>query len=348
MKKIKVLIIDDSALVRRILSIGLSRDPQIEVVATASDPYMARDLIVIHNPHVITLDVEMPRMDGVTFLKTFMPIKPIPTIIISSLTQSGKQITLEALQAGAVDIITKPKVGLTDEFPRMMNDIVKRVKAAAQVDAKKLYLQRKKTMIKPTIISHAMDETTDKVIAIGASTGGVEAISRIIPTFPSNSPGVIICQHMPAGFTASFAERLNDSTPLQVREAGQGDRIRPGLVLIAPGGEKHITVTRNGGEYRINLFEGEKISFNRPSIDVLFNSIAQEVGKNAAVALLTGMGKDGAQGLLSIRNAGGLTLAQDENSCVVFGMPGEAVEIGAAERILPLDQIATNLLGHRQ
>lgn len=345
-KKIRVLVVDDSALARKILINGLSKDPSIEVIGAARDPYVARDILVKERPDVITLDVEMPRMDGVTFLKKYMPVIPTPTVMVSALTERGKRITIEALEAGAVDVVVKPKVGVVDEFPTMMADLRERVKAAAAVDVSR-YAQPQSRMRKPMSPvedNGALHEATDRVIAIGASAGGVAALVRIIPAFPPAAPGMVIVQHMPAGFTTSFAQRLDSLSAMQVKEAQGGERVRPGLMLLAPGGERHMQVRRSGGEYRVVLTEGEKVSGYRPSVDVLFHSVARHVGRNAAAVVLTGMGNDGAEGLLAIRRAGGRTLAQDERTSVVFGMPCAAWENGAAEMQVPLDKVPMRLL----
>ena len=345
-KKIRVLVVDDSALARKILVDGLSKDPGIEVIGTARDPYVARDILVKERPDVITLDVEMPKMDGVTFLKKYMPVIPTPTVMVSALTERGRWITIEALEAGAVDVVVKPRIGVVDEFPAMMDDLRERVKAAAAVDVSRyarLQPRARKPMV-PVETNGALHETTDRVIAIGASAGGVAALVRIIPAFPPAAPGIVIVQHMPADFTTSFAERLNNLSAMQVKEAQHGDRVRPGLVLLAPGGEHHMEVRRSGGEYRVVLTEGEKVSGHKPSVDVLFHSVARHVGRNAAAVVLTGMGSDGAEGLLAIRQAGGRTLAQDEQTSVVFGMPRAAWEKGAAEMQVPLDKIPAHLL----
>ncbi len=347
MSRIRVLIVDDSSLVRKILREGLDADPEIEVVGTARDPYVARDLLVRLKPDVITLDVEMPRMDGVTFLRKYMGVLPTPTVMISSLTESGRKITMDAMDAGAVDIVAKPRAGLVDQFPEMMEEVCMRVKAAARADMNH-YKKVRETHVKKVAdlpkSSQALDESTDKVIAIGASTGGVEALARIIPAFPAASPGIVIVQHMPGGFTTSFAERLNTLTALKVKEAESGDRVIPGLVLLAPGGKQHMEVIRKGGEYRVVLHEGEKVTFNRPSVDVLFHSVAQQVGKNATAVLMTGMGRDGARGLKAILESGGRTFAQNESTSVIYGMPQEAVNIGAVERVVPLEQIPEVLI----
>jgi two-component system chemotaxis response regulator CheB len=340
-RPVRVLIVDDSALVRKILAAGLAKDPEIEVIGQAGDPYRARDLMVELEPDVITLDVEMPRMDGVTFLKRFMPVMPIPTVVISSLTQQGKRITLEALESGAVDVISKPVVGLVDGLPPMLEDINRRVKAAADVNVASF---ARRSAVKPAEAVAALDETTDRIIAIGSSTGGVEALSRIMPAFPADAPGIVIVQHMPPGFTATFAERLDGLCRMSVKEAEHGDRVLPGRVLLAPGGLRHMQVARSGGEYRVALREGEPVNYSRPAVDVLFESVAAAAGRNAAAALLTGMGKDGAAGLLAIRRAGGRTLAQDEATSVVFGMPQVAVSLGAVENTVPLERIPALLL----
>ena len=346
MKKIRVLIVDDSALVRKILKEGLSEDPQIEVIGTARDPYQARDILVVERPDVITLDVEMPKMDGVTFLKKFMPVYPTPTVMVSSLTESGKKITIEALEAGAVDIVTKPRTGVSDDLPRMLDEIRKKVKEAARVDVKRFSRQKRSALpeIKDFKAGSALDESTDKVIAIGASTGGTEALARILPAFPRTSPGIVIVQHMPEGFTKAFAQRLDSISQLRVKEAEDNDRVLTGLCLIAPGGSRHMELRRSGGQYRVVLKEGEKVSGHRPSVDVLFKSVAKNAGRNAVAALLTGMGKDGAEGLLDIRKAGGRTVSQDEATSVVWGMPRAGWENGGAERLLSLEEIPHALL----
>jgi len=345
-KPIRVLVVDDSALARKILVDGLSRDPDIEVIGTAMDPYKARDILVKERPDVITLDVEMPKMDGVTFLKKYMPVIPTPTVMVSALTEKGKRITIKALEAGAVDVVVKPRVGVVDEFPTMMADLRERVKAAALVDVSRYARpqRRVRRTIAPVEDNGSLRETTDRVIAIGASAGGVAALTRIIPAFPPAAPGIVVVQHMPAGFTTTFAERLNNLSAMQVKEAQSGDRVRPGLVLIAPGGEYHMEVRRSGGEYRVVLKRGAKVSGHVPSVNVLFYSVARHAGRNAAAAILTGMGDDGADGLLAIRQAGGRTLAQDERTSVVFGMPRAAWEKGAAEMRAPLDKIPLRLL----
>lgn len=342
--KTRVMIVDDSAMVRKVLTTLLETDSSIEVIHAAKDPFEARDVLVEKKPDVITLDIEMPKMDGVTFLKKFMRVMPTPTIIISSLAEKGKSITIEALEAGAVDIITKPKIGVADHLEDIADDIIHRVKSAARSNMSAVLSKARARPSSGAIENAKLVETTDKVIAIGASTGGVEHLARIMPLFPSTTPGIVICQHMPEGFTATFATRLNDISHIRVKEAEDGDRIVPGLALLAPGGTRHMKVVRSGGQYRVQLKEGEKVSFNRPSVDVLFDSIAKNVGRNSTSVIMTGMGKDGAKGLLNCRQAGGRTFIQNERSCVVFGMPGEAQKLGAAEAELQLEDIPKTLL----
>ena len=328
MSFIRVLVVDDSALVRKMLTHILESDPGIKVVHAAKDPYEARDYLVECRPDVITLDIEMPKMDGVSFMKKYMKVMPTPTIIISSLAEKGKAITIEALEAGAFDIIVKPKIGLSDELEAISEHLIASVKAAARTI---LSPKISSTSIqkKPAFDRAKLEETTDKVIAIGASTGGVEHLARLLPQLPAVTPGVVIVQHMPEGFTASFAARLNELCSMRVKEAEDGDRVLPGTVLLAPGGDRHMKIVRLGGQYIVQLVEGEKVTFNRPSVDVLFDSIAENVGKNAVCVLMTGMGKDGAKGLLHCKNKGSVTIIQSEKTCVVFGMPGEAQALGA-------------------
>jgi len=346
MKPVRLLIIDDSALVRRILQEGLSQDPEIEIIGVANDPYAARDILVRERPDVVTLDIEMPKMDGVTFLKKYMAVLPTPTIILSSLTQAGKKITIEALEAGAVYVVAKPVVGLSDQLPEMLGELREKIKQAALIHVAQYARKVQNQPMKPAPIEtrKAFEESTDQVLALGASTGGVEALARILPLFPAASPGIVIVEHMPSGFTASFAERLNHLSQVRVKEAEDGDRIRPGLALLAPGGEQHLTVKRSGGQYLVKLVPGEKVSGHRPSVDVCFESLAREVGKNTAAVLMTGMGGDGAQGLLKIRLAGGRTFAQNAETCVIYGMPEVAMRLGAAEKAIPLMEIPNTLL----
>jgi two-component system chemotaxis response regulator CheB len=339
-QKVRVLVVDDSALVRQLLSRGLAMDPDIEVVGSASDPYEARDKIVQLQPDVLTLDVEMPRMDGVDFLRRLMPQYPIPVLMVSSLTQRGKQITLEALDAGAVDFVAKPTSDVARGLTGMFQELRTKVKLTAKANVSHW---KNRPMTRPdqtrSAPARALAESTDKVIAIGASTGGTEAIRKMIAQFPATMPGVVIVQHMPAGFTKMFADRLNQLCPMEVKEAETGDRIMPGRVLIGPGG-LHMQVVRSGGIYQVECKPGEPVSGHCPSVDVLMHSVARYVGANAIGVMLTGMGSDGADGMLAMRRAGARNLAQDEASSVVFGMPKVAFERGGAERLLPLEQMA--------
>ncbi len=339
MKRIRVLVVDDSALVRELLTAGLAKDPELEVVGSAANPYIARDKIVELRPDVLTLDVEMPRMDGVDFLRRLMPQYPIPVIMVSALTQKGAQITLEALEAGAIDFVTKPSTDVARGLNQMLADLRQKIKMAAKVDLsawKNRAVRRESPG--PVKVRTALSESTDKVIAIGASTGGTEAIRRVISAFPANMPGIVIVQHMPPGFTKHFSDNLNEICEMDVQEAKTGDRVMPGRVLIAPGG-KHMTVRRSGGIYLVDCQEGENVNGHCPSVDVLFHSVARYVAGNAVGVILTGMGGDGAEGLLAMRQAGARTIAQDEATCVVFGMPKVAIDRGGVEKIGPLDTI---------
>ncbi|MEI6745714.1 MAG: chemotaxis response regulator protein-glutamate methylesterase [Methylococcaceae bacterium] len=339
-KRIRVLIVDDSALVRKMLVRNMSEDPELEVIGEAADPYKARDLMVELDPDVITLDVEMPRMDGITFLKRFMEVMPIPTVIISSLTQAGARITLDALEAGAVDVIAKPTLNAVDHLAMSKNEINQRIKRAAGITVKKIVHSNARGGAGS--VSSSCDKTG--IIAIGSSTGGVEALGRILPTFAADSPAILIVQHMPGGITTAFATRLNNLCQMRVKEAEDGDLVVPGQILIAPGGLFHTRIIRLGNQYRIKLEEGELVNYCRPAVDVLFHSIASEAICKVAAAVLTGMGKDGAEGMLAIRQAGGLTYAQDEATCVVFGMPKAAQNLGAVKQMLPLEQIPKALI----
>lgn len=341
MRKIKVLVVDDSALIRQMLSKGISSDSEIDVVGTATDPFNARDKIVALRPDVLTLDVEMPRMDGVEFLRKLMPQFPLPIVMVSSLTDRGKRITLDALEAGAVDFVTKPKANLVDGINQMMSELIKKIKLASTVDVSG-WKGRKRTVIKRISEDRSLDESTHKVIAIGASTGGTEAIKKVVCKFPATFPGVVIVQHMPPGFTKMFADKLNTLCAMEVKEAENNDIIAPGKILLAPG-DKHLEVVRSGGLYRAKLHTKDKVSGHRPSVDVLFKSVAEHVGKNSIGAILTGMGKDGAEHLLTMRRAGARTVAQDEKSSVVYGMPKVAKDIGAAEVVAPIDSIAEKI-----
>ncbi len=338
-KPIRVLVVDDAALVRDILIQGLSLDPMIEIVGTAADPYIARDKIVELKPDVISLDVEMPKMDGVEFLRRLMPQYPLPVVMVSSLTQRGKQITLDALEAGAVDFVPKPTSNIAHGLDAMLRELRAKIKIASTVNVS--HWKNKKSVKPAGVIkgSKALAESTDKVIAIGASTGGTEAIKTVVARFPATMPGVVIAQHMPAGFTNSFAKRLNELCSMDVKEAESGERVVPGRIFIAPG-DYHMTVVRSGGHYKVKCDQGEKVNGHRPSVDVLLHSVAQNVGASAVGVMLTGMGSDGSDGMLAMRKTGAKNVAQDKATSVVFGMPKEAYERGGAERLLSIDEIA--------
>ncbi|MCY2955142.1 MAG: chemotaxis response regulator protein-glutamate methylesterase [Planctomycetota bacterium] len=332
-RPIRVLIVDDSAVVRQLLTRELSRDSQIRVVGTAPDPYVARDKILELKPDVITLDVEMPRMDGLTFLRKLMEHYPLPVIVLSSLTAKGTETALDALAADAVDVLGKP--GSAYSLGDLGPQLAQRIKAASRSRAQK-------TVPQPPAAASPL-RTTDQIFAIGASTGGVQALTTVLSAFPSNAPGTVVVQHMPARFTASFAHRLDTICQVRVQEAVDGDAVIPGRVLIAPGG-KHMLLSRSGARYTVSLRDGPEVFHQKPSVEVLFDSVSRHAGPISVGAILTGMGADGAQGLLNMRKAGARTIAQDEASCVVFGMPQEAIKRGAAERIVSLDQVAPTLL----
>ena len=338
MQKIKVLVVDDSALVRDILSQGLAMDPAIEVVGTAADPYAARDKIVQLKPDVLTLDVEMPRMDGVEFLRRLMPQYPMPVVVVSALTKKGAAVTLDAMEAGAVEVVAKPSADVARGLNEMLSDLRSKIKIAAATNVNAWRVMQRTAAQPLKVNSKALAESTDKVIAIGASTGGTEAIRRILRTFPSATPGVVVVQHMPAGFTKHFADSLNDICAMEVLEAKTGDRVLPGRVLIAAGGLQ-MTVARSGAVYLVRCEPGENVNGHCPSVEVLFQSVAKYVGSNAIGIMLTGMGSDGADGMAAMHKAGARTIAQDETTSVVFGMPKVAYERGGVERLLPLDAI---------
>ena len=354
--KIKVMIVDDSALVRQVITQAISRDPAIEVVATAQDPIFALEKLKNQWPDVIVLDIEMPRMDGLTFLKKIMAEHPTPVIICSSLAESGAQVTMEALSAGAVSIITKPKIDLKAFLQDSANDIVANIKAASRANMKAVrhiastphpLINRPKLsadVMLPTAHTGArMYGTTDKLIAMGTSTGGTQALEAVLTRLPATSTGIVIVQHMPERFTAMCAERLNSRCEIEVREGKDGDRVRPGLALIAPGG-KHMMVKRSGAQYYVEVRDGPLVNRHKPSVDVLFRSVAQTAGKNALGIIMTGMGDDGARGLKEMRDAGAATVAEDESTCVVFGMPKEAIKLGAAAKVTPLDNIPKEII----
>jgi two-component system chemotaxis response regulator CheB len=337
MRKIRVLVVDDSAVVREVLTKELSKFHDIEVVGVAPDPFVARDKLVRLDPDVMTLDVEMPRMDGITFLGRVMAHHPIPTIVVSSLTPKGGDMAMEALDAGAVDVLCKP--GAAYSVGDIVNVLADQIRAASRVGAG--FLKRREAP--PVQERLSLTRTTDCVIALGASTGGTQALESVLVRLPANTPGILIAQHMPPEFTKSFAARLDRLCQMEVREARDGDAVIPGVALVAPG-NWHMELRRSGARYIVALHQGERRYYQRPAVDCLFESVATWAGRNSIAAILTGMGADGALGLLKIREAGGHTIAQDQATSVVWGMPGEAVRHGAAMDILPLDHVAPRLL----
>ena len=351
-KKIRVLIVDDSAVVRQTLSSVLQSDPEIEVIATASDPFVAAQRIQSEMPDVITLDVEMPRMDGITFLRKLMAQRPVPVVMCSSLTEQGSETLMQALEAGAVDVILKPRIDTAQFLEESRIRICEAVKAAAQARLRRLPSsgrpepQKKLSadvMLPPPAASRAMARTTEMVVCIGASTGGTESLREVLQVLPADSPGIVIVQHMPEKFTAAFAHRLNGLCEMEVREAADGDAVLRGLALIAPGNH-HLLLQRSGARYYVAVKEGPLVSRHRPSVDVLFRSAAHTAGSNALGIIMTGMGDDGARGLLEMKRAGAATVAQDEATSVVFGMPKEAIALGAADRVLALDRMAGEIV----
>ncbi|MEQ1794511.1 MAG: chemotaxis response regulator protein-glutamate methylesterase [Nitrospira sp.] len=351
-KKINVLVVDDSATVRQVMAGLLSKDPDIHVMATASDPLFAMELMKKQWPDVITLDVEMPRMDGISFLKHLMSTHPTPVVVCSSLTEQGAETTMQALSAGALSIITKPKMGVKSFLEDSSAHLVDAVKAAAKANMKCVkagtapvapVAQKLTADAVLSASTHAMAQTTDRLVAIGTSTGGTQALEAVLRAIPRICPGMVIVQHMPEKFTAAFAERLNSICQIEVLEAKTGDRVIPGRALIAPGG-RHMMVKRSGAQYHVEVVEGPLVNRHRPSVDVLFRSVAKFAGRNALGIIMTGMGDDGAAGLLEMRKAGAKTIGQNEATCVVYGMPKEAMKRGATERELPLTAIAPEIL----
>jgi len=349
---INVLIVDDSAVVRQVMGEMLANAPGIKV-ASASDPIFAQKKMLNQWPDVILLDIEMPRMDGITFLRKIMHERPTPVVICSTLTERGAEVTMQAMSAGAVDIITKPKVGLKGFLSESRSRMIQVIKAAAQAKVGAI----KKQPVAPLVVEkklgadailpsteRAMSQTTDKVVAIGTSTGGTQALERVLVKLPGNAPGIVVVQHMPEHFTAAFAERLDRLCELRVKEGTDGDRVIPGHVLIANGG-KHMLLRRSGAQYRVQLKDGPPVSRHRPSVDVLFRSVANSAGSNALGVIMTGMGDDGAHGLKEMRDAGARTFGQNELSCVVYGMPKEAKKLGAVEQEVHLDEIAALIMG---
>ncbi len=344
MAKIRVLTIDDSALMRQVLAELLSKDPAIEVIGSAPDPYVAREKIKALNPDVLTLDVEMPKMDGLTFLEKLMRGRPTPVIMVSSLTESGCQTTLRALELGAIDFITKPKIDLREGMDHIAQELIGKIKAAATASVRPATASPAGAA-RPASLNSAMIKTTDMIIAIGSSTGGTEAVKDVLQVLPPNTPPVLISQHMPEKFTKTWADRMNQLCRISVKEAEDGDSVLPGHALVAPG-NYHMTLVRNGARYSVRINQNEPVNRHRPSVDVMFDSVAEYAGGNAVGVILTGMGGDGARGLLRMKEAGAYTIAQDEASCVVFGMPREAIKLGAADIVRPLDDIASAILTH--
>ena len=346
MKRIQVLVVDDSAVVRQVVSALLAQDPEIEVMAAVADPILAMARMATQWPDVLVLDIEMPRMDGITFLKKIMAERPTPVVICSTLTDRGTETSLAALAAGAVAIITKPKIGLKQFLSDASEDLTSAVKAAAKANVRKLQVTHKHTadvILPPAEPSRqAMIQTTERVVALGTSTGGTQALELVLTALPRVSPGIVIVQHMPEQFTAAFASRLNGLCQIEVKEAQNNDRVIQGRALIAPGG-KHMLLRRNGAQYFVEVVDGPLVNRHRPSVDVLFRSVAKCAGANALGVIMTGMGDDGAVGLLEMRKAGAQTLAQDEKSCVVYGMPKEAFKRGAVGRFVPLEGIAREI-----
>ena len=343
MNKIRVLVVDDSAVVRKVFSEELGREADIEVVGTAPDPYVARDKIVNLKPDVVTLDIEMPRMDGITFLRKLMKYFPLPVIIVSSLTEAGGALAMEAMEIGAVEVICKPNAAYS--VGDMSVQLAEKIRAAARVNvqAQRQHIPQGSRPLSTAASTLSLAKTTNKIIAIGSSTGGTEALKEVLPLLPPNSPGVMVVQHMPAHFTTKFAERLNDLCQIRVKEAEDGDSVLPGTCLLAPG-NFHMVMRRSGARYYVNVKTGPLVCHQRPAADVLFNSVAAYGGNNAIGVILTGMGKDGASGMLKMKQAGARTIAQDEKSCVVFGMPKEAIEMGGVDEIVPLSEITRTII----
>lgn len=337
----KVLVVDDSALVRKVLGEEISKFPDFTVVGSAIDPYDAREKIFQLNPDILTLDLEMPRMDGLSFLAKLMKFHPMPVVVVSSQAQEGSRAAMAALQLGAVGIVPKP--GSQFSVPDVAHNLIHALRAAATVSMEKLQLASsasKSEKIAPTV---PLLKTTHKVVAIGASTGGTQAVEALMREMPADGPGTVIVQHMPEAFTRAFAERLNKICAMEVREARDLDDVMPGLALIAPG-DKHMVLTKNGARYQVRIKDGPRVHFQRPSVDVLFQSVAVNSGQNAIGVILTGMGADGAKGMLAMHQQGAHTIAQDERSCVIFGMPKEAIEMGGVDEVLPLSKITAAIL----
>ena len=344
MKKTRVLVVDDSALIRGVMTELLSSDPDLEVVGTAQDPYIARDKIKTLNPDVLTLDVEMPKMDGLTFLQKIMAGHPMPVVMVSSLTESGCETTLRALEIGAVDFITKPKIDVQHNMNELSQEITSKVKAAAAATVKKrVPTVESAERIRELASQSSMIKTTDAIIAIGASTGGTEALKDLLEVLPPNTPPIVITQHMPERFTKTFANRLNELCQISVKEAEEGDSVIPGQALLAPG-NYHMELRRSGARYHVSLNQNPAVNRHRPSVDVMFQSVARYAGANSLGVILTGMGNDGAAGMLEMKKVGAFNFAQDEASCVVFGMPKEAIKAGGVDKILTLTDLPSAIL----
>lgn len=353
-KKIKVMVVDDSAVVRQVVSSILKSDSEIEVCGAVADPLFAMTRMRMQWPDVIVLDIEMPRMDGISFLKKIMAERPTPVVICSTLTEKGADTTMQAISAGAVEIITKPKIGLKGFLHDSAKVLINAVKAASRANLKPLQRAMASNLkVSPKLSADAVLvagkisrlKTTEQLVAIGTSTGGTQALEVVLKALPRVSPGIVVVQHMPEKFTAAFAERLNSICEISVKEAKHNMRVLPGQALIAPGG-KHMLLKRSGAQYHVEVIDGPLVSRHRPSVDVLFRSVAQSASKNALGIIMTGMGDDGVKGMLEMRRAGAVTLAQDEASCVVYGMPKEAVKCGAVERSLPLAEIPQAILDY--
>ena len=342
MAKVRVLVVDDSALMRKLLTAILSKDPMIEVVGAVADPILAQSAIGKLTPAVLTLDVEMPRMDGITFLERLMRVRPTPVVMVSSLTERGSELTLRALELGAFDFVTKPKLDMERGTVELASELVAKVKAAARgrLRAPRTAQPARAAVTAPPTAFR----TTHGLVAIGASTGGTEALREVLTALPADSPPIVIVQHMPPVFTRQFADRLNGLCKVRVREASDGDLLLPGHVLIAPGGESHLEIVRSGARFHARLLSAPPVHHHRPSVDVLFESCARQAGANAVGVILTGMGDDGARGMLAMRHAGARTIAQDEATSIVFGMPKEAIARGGAEAVAPLERVAGLLL----
>ena len=349
MTKIKVMVVDDSAVVRQVVAGLLAEDPEIEVLCAVADPILAIARMKVQWPDVIVLDIEMPRMDGITFLKKIMAERPTPVVICSTLAEAGTRTSVEALAAGAVAIITKPTIGLKQFLVDASDDLVSAVKAASKANVAKLVPLAKNTadvILPASDKATAMIQTTERVVALGTSTGGTQALEVVLTSLPRVTPGIVIVQHMPEKFTAEFANRLNGLCEITVKEAQDNDRVVPGQALIAPGG-KHMLLRRAGAQYFVEVMEGPLVNRHRPSVDVLFRSVARAAGANALGVIMTGMGDDGAAGLLEMRNAGAHTVAQDEESCVVFGMPKEAIKRGGVQKTISLNAIGREIMQQR-